>query len=542
MRTIRTCHPTIATALLCTAGLNPPASAQDQTIKVFAPNAQQLATSDAGPVATREYEPRTLQSGAYNQRADRNRPFYGQSWSEDWGSVQVAVSREPVFVPRNGGQAFEPDRRPAVEIVMHNGTRANPRGMANVWYAGGSEDTDAISGFNERDVPLRGSNGIPDAFDYLVSRLDMHYDNGFRRMILHLPAGAVDSTHMDSAQYWTMEDWRRKWFWIEVRRWIEEKKAAGDPVSMGVYLGWKIHDPTVFDMTGAVPPDMSNPTHVKWMHQNIYPWIRLGFNEFWFDASGSARAISETNSVRQRDVLASLRHSPTWGPVAKFGGEAVPGIGRLIDHRLDEVAIRGAGWMGIPLFLESRFSDYLSQSPDTPFFDPGTTEATCWMRNSNRTGANGEPGAWQDYPLAHYERLRQHGMVFRAQESRMGDNDYRSFVTTEFVQRLLGFGVITAPIDFDGDGFIEIERGVSFPYAGEDWDKFLEAAMTTIRGGGGSGYFAGDISGDGSLDMADIVLYRGFLDDYLNGMDQGEPVITPLDLGQPWWVPVSSGR
>ena len=124
----------------------------------------------------------------------------------------------------------------------------------------------------------------------------------------------------------------------------------------------------------------------------------------------------------------------------------------------------------------------------------------------------------------------------------MGDNDYKSFVTAEFVQRLLGFGRITAPIDFDGDGFIEIERGSRFPYAGEDWDKFFQAAMTTIRGGGGSGYFAGDINDDGSLDMADVVLFRGFLDDYLDGLDRGEPVITPLDLGDPWWVPVPTVR
>ncbi|MFG0306789.1 MAG: hypothetical protein ACF8Q5_11310, partial [Phycisphaerales bacterium JB040] len=480
---------------------------------------------------------RSIQSGSYFSRSDRGRPFYAESWTEDWGSMPVSVSWSAKFTDASVGGSFAPDRRPSVQIALHNGNRSNVRGLTDAWYGQGRESLDEISGYTDEDRVIWGGNGIPDAFDYLISRLDQHYDAGFRRIVLHLPAGSQAGDDYDSAQYWTMEDWRRKWFWLEVRRWIAQKELDGDPVSMGVFLGWKIHEPWRSGMDGAELPDMNNIRHVAWMHQNIYPWIRLGFTEFWFDAS--SRTEDAGGGVKSREVLASLRHSPTWGPLARFGGEAIPGDGRLIDHTPAESVIGEAGWMGIPLFIETRFGDLIDGASGATLFDPDTTEVTCWIKDSNRTGTDGESGLWlEGYPISFYERLRDLGMVFRVHTGRMDlKAEYAAFHEAQFLQRLLSFGRITAPLDFDSDGQIELTRGNGVPYAGEDWDLYFEATMRSMRGPGGStGYFAGDLTNDGIVDYGDLTLYRELAETYLSGTRDGSSHIVPLDLGDPWWV------
>ena len=129
-------------------------------------------------------------------------------------------------------------------------------------------------------------------------------------------------------------------------------------------------------------------------------------------------------------------------------------------------------------------------------------------------------------------------MVFRVHTGRMDHKaDYAAYHEAEFVQRLLSFGRITAPLDFDSDGLIEIQRGTNAPYEGEDWDKYFASTLNSMRGTGGStGYFAGDLTNDGVVDNGDLILYRELAETYLRGTRDGASHILPLDLGDPWWV------
>ncbi|MDX2146776.1 MAG: dockerin type I repeat-containing protein [Planctomycetota bacterium] len=144
------------------------------------------------------------------------------------------------------------DRRPMIVFQMGSSSfadnpRANP-GDWNAWQDGPLDlERDVLSlpnafawntGLLSDEVFLGGppgGNGVPDAFDLLIRRIQILQLNGFRRFVLHLPAGsqgvkatewsephpnfpndryatAYEATTQSMNQFWGMPEWKRRHF------------------------------------------------------------------------------------------------------------------------------------------------------------------------------------------------------------------------------------------------------------------------------------------------------------------------------------------
>lgn len=445
------------------------------------------------------------------------------------------------YLPPPGWQ-FVPDRRPVAVITLSNGGYSlNDLGQVAWWYTEGAYQDDGY--------PWGAAgNGVADAFDELIERLDDLYNVGFRRIQLRLPAGnfSEDANFADSAQWWPMEPWRREGFLTHMRQWIDDKSALGDPVSVSVYAGYKLADPCTPGMHDATPPDFATGAGACTMYQNIEPWIGAGVQEYWFDnASVYWRAMKDL----QHSADYSDRAGP-WRAIIKIGGEAVPattgscatGVDRL---KVPEPAALAAGaWVASYRFARSRYTydDAFVQ------FSPSTTEVGL-MLTSQRTPAadlrcgpaphNSPAGKMWDFADA--KRFLESGWVLwgtllyeeRNFSPIVTDADNYTFDYPmprgrgiEAIFRLYDFGPIAAIADFNGDGRIEADA------TGADFQEFFEAwATNSYTQGRSATYLNGDINGDGKIDTKDATDFVAAGEAWITGA-----VVVGVDLGDPSWV------
>lgn len=510
---------------------------------------------------------------------------------EMWAPESVWVSDQEVYPPTSpqlvDPEPFVPDRRPMVIISMFNGSyNLNPYGLGAGWYQVDSNGDyiDAISG---RDPvtgdPIAGSNGVPDAFDNVLFKLNVNYDKGFRRFFFYMPAGASPVVNQSGAtvnvfefsQYWTMEQWRREGFWDYIKPWIDEKAAAGDPVSMELYMSSFLHDPASRPQSTSEfeQANMSNPNHVKWLHQAIKPWIMLGFSKVWLDSTASSTPVFGGSSYTERDVLTSLQYNPSWNGVIKFGGEAVPIVknsGNLepVFSYLDD-----APWLAVQDTMERWFGDELDNAmvgiTQGPVFDPQSTEVVIWMTDTlyTRCGISvGNPPFEYCNDVQRFRNYVDQGLVLAGNGAvsksyskwvEDPDNpgqlkrvfpffDYPHANMSELMQRLLSFGSITALADFDGDGLIRVNpQGVSSdcnvvqtegPFDDvcmADSIQFVEAWWNSINTQKANpGFYDGDINGDGVVDAVDFDTFEAAANAWLLNNE-----VVGIDLGKPSWVP-----
>ena len=445
------------------------------------------------------------------------------------------------FLPPEGWK-FIPDRRPVAVITLSNGGYGlNDLGQVPWWFSEGELQDDGY--------PYgAANNGVPDAFDELLYRMDDLYNVGFRRIQLRLPAGnfSEEANFADSAQWWPMEPWRRDGFLTVVKQWIDEKAAEGDPAAISIYAGYKVADPCTPGMHDAVAPDYKTLSGACTMYQNVRPWIEAGIAEYWFDNS----------SVYWRDMK-DLQHSADyadrsgpWRAKIKIGGEAVPattgscatGPDRL---KVPEPAALAAGaWVASYRFARSRYT-YNDAFVE---FDPINTEVGLMLTSQRTPPAelvcgpaphNSPAGKMWDFADA--RRFYETGWVLwgtllyseKTFSPILTDPDNYTFDYpmprgrgVEAIFRLYSFGPITALADFNGDGLIEGDA------AGADFVEFFDvwAANSYVHGRAAT-YLNGDVNGDGKIDVLDAT-------DFLAAADlwRFSRVVVGMDLGNPSWV------
>lgn len=512
---------------------------------------------------------------------------------EQWEPEAVWVSDQEVYTLNiymnaqilEGPSPFVPDRRPIIVISMFNGSyNLNPYGLGAGWY-GLDENGNVKDEISGRDPvtgsPIAGANGVPDAFDNVLFQLNHNYDKGFRRFLFRMPAGSSPVVNQNGesvnafefSQYWTMEEWRRQGFWNYIKPWIDGKAAVGDPVSMELYMGSSLHDPANRPQSTSEfeNANMSDPDHVKWLHQAVKPWIMLGFSKFWLDASGVVTPVFEGSSFTVRDVLASLRLNPTWNGVFEFGGEPVPVTS---SWEPEHALLDDAPWLGAQRYIESRFGDDLDNAlvgiTSGPVFDPQSTEVVVWMLEvlNAMCGVTSSDPNFIEY-CNNLQRVRNYvdqglvlagfGLVDKSYGKWINDPnnpgsvirihplfDYPHANLPELMQRLLSFGPITALADFDGDGLIRVNpQGVSSdcnvvqtegPFDDvcmADSIQFVEAWWNSISTQKANpGFYDGDINGDGVVDVVDFDTFEAAANAWLLTNE-----VVGIDLGKPSWVP-----
>lgn len=396
---------------------------------------------------------------------------------------------------------WSPDRRPVAYIRTFGGAFCyNSRGLSAEWY---DRDDDGVP---PKDLD---KNGVPDAFDWLLAELDAHYLDGWRRIVLLLPAGMVVKQEFSSSQWWAMPAWKRAGFEAHVKPWI----AAHPEASVGLYLNFMINNPcdlcqipnafrriTQVD-PGAIGyteecvpglvyvhpcygrdtyriPDPRVPEDVCTFSQNIRPWMSVGAREFWFDAA-------EYQTRKQSFV--ELAWSPDYLGKAKFGGETVPYKG---PGEYDETYVAKTPWFGTTDWIDK-------QDPD---------------------------GAWT-FPIAKSEVGL--GLMRPMELPEMFDAVGRGYVIWlynaaseegERAKRIYGFGHLIDGADFNGNGYPDAGDRALFT---SHWNAYH--GLTGRR----FNYVHGDMNDDHKVDDTDKTLFNT----YWTLSVESEPVA--LDLGGP---------
>ncbi len=271
---------------------------------------------------------------------------------------------------------FVPDRRPAIGINLFGGSCTHPPvGGPPWWLLAGDQD----------------GNGTVDSVDELVLRLDDLYADGWRRIILHLPAGSLTGQLMSSSQWWPMPASKRAGLTEQLSRWL----ATHFDATLGIYSGFRINDPCSLCMTVCGPcsdcgdgggcvacpecwsaetarlPDTTIAVDMCVVADNVRPWVDLGVYEIWFDASGGT-------NVDMWIALLHLAGNPDYLGVVKFAGEAIANGGLAVgEHVPVPGAINRLAWVSARRYFELVSGD----APVAQWtFDPATTEILITFR------------------------------------------------------------------------------------------------------------------------------------------------------------------
>jgi len=405
----------------------------------------------------------------------------------------VSVASEPGFDYPDPAD-FVPDRRPAIKVGMFGGPCAFPPDGLPDWWV----DLDDLDG-----------NGIVDGVDALLGSLDAAYGNGWRRMVIQLPAGSYPGL-MSSSQWWTMPREKRDGLTVALPAWL----AAHPDATLGVYVGFPIADPCKLCMQGCLscyedcdqggqPCDLcpecagATPAHYPVsadagdmcvVYQNVEPWIDAGLYEMWFDYSGGA------DPVRWKAML-RLAGNPDYAGRIKFGSEPIvldsPGNG-VYEPVMG--AVERLGFTSLRRYYEIRSAN----SPQEEWtFDPATTEVHVIFRDDSfcvdQVPGDGDPCTdcpdWcagvPDPPAIDviYDYV-QRGYVPRA----------RSDMPAELIRRILDMNArtIPCPMDLNADGDVNVADALR-----------LAANMGMLTG---ATLYHGDVDFDDDVDTADLLL------------------------------------
>ena len=272
--------------------------------------------------------------------------------------------------------SFVPDRRPAIALNLFGGACTHPPiGGPRWWLLTGDEN----------------GNGIVDSVDELILRLNDLYADGWRRIILQLPAGSHAGQFMSSSQWWTMPASKRAGLSQRLKLWI----GTHFDTTVGVYVGFQINDPCSLCMSGcdqcsdcgdgsgclactecwnaetARLPDTTNAIDMCVVADNIQPWLAAGVSEIWFDASAAPGDEIWLALLR-------LAGNPDYADTVRFVGEPIPngGPGGGMNVPLPH-AIRRLGFVAARRFFEYTGGG----APAAQWtFDPATTEIHMSLR------------------------------------------------------------------------------------------------------------------------------------------------------------------
>ena len=252
--------------------------------------------------------------------------------------VVVAASVDPSPLQISRPPFWAQDRRPVAAFSLFNGTweqpdpsRGNPGdryGLYECWQRGGAQKPPA---------QCRGKRGVP----WLMDEIGRRHQLGYRRFMLHLPAGREMSQQgvplpsaqwhvLDTAGIDTPSGSVRMDFQDLLTPWL-----AGHPdVQVLIYQGLRFDASRKApwlergDMTNAKVPDLTNPQHRQIIRENTIGWLSLS------PAGGSkvaerqiGFAFDNTGVASTRDALIAVLEDPDlFGPGDRVfvSGEAIP--------------------------------------------------------------------------------------------------------------------------------------------------------------------------------------------------------------------------
>lgn len=407
--------------------------------------------------------------------------------------------------------SFDVDRRPGVVLQLSNGS-ANEYQMATWWYDGDYETPCEYTDGN--------TNCKPDVVEELLERMEDCYQMGFRRIMLRGPAGNEHEGvgHLfDSSQWWNMPAWRRHAFETMVADWIEEKAIEEDPVSVAIYGGYRPADPCSHGMYETSNPDTTDSGDMCVMYRNIKPWIDVGIAEYWMD-----------NSSTDWANMITIQNSADYDGIIKLAGETVPSATTCSSPgNPNSSAIEAGAWICTFAYAMTRFSGPAS-------VNPVDTEVSIMM-NSQRPGCMQDGDVWffDDAVAFHDAGWVLWPEYLSSVEVDHGDGSpYNDLVTFDYsfrygietVMRIYDFGTLTAMIDFNGDGLIEVDSSEA------DIEAFVDAY--TLNSDTYGTYLEGDANGSGYIDIFDFLDFIDAIAAY-----DFDGTKTPAVLGDPWWVP-----
>jgi len=380
-----------------------------------------------------------------------------------------------------------PDRRPVGVVQLYTGSYlSNDAGLNPFWCRGAtmaSETSVDLVG-----APGEGSgspNGIPDSFDYLLARLQHAYGDGFRRIVISLPAGYCEdnldviTVPFSNSQFYTMPSWKRAGFATYVKSWVDtvnDSLLSSDPefVRVGLYSGFSLSEiPDACDTCAADDewhyPQTNSSDDMCVFWQNTINWEDSGIIDHWFDYAG--------NTYGSASTLHALGYSSLYNGIFRFGGEGIPVVFPGSVRTIDTSLIGKIPWVGL-----QREADLISN----------------WTGVSPTS--NSEVGVWYSGHVPFdIHAVQSYFSVGCVAWCTIADVAGASPANSgaEYIKRVYNWhwtrpGSMTEPLaieDLNCDGVVDCL----------DWDQIWFYFMTAD-----ATLYHGDLDGDGDVDMDDI--------------------------------------
>tara|TARA_B100001778_G_scaffold334952_1_gene349458 strand:- start:4079 stop:5047 length:969 start_codon:yes stop_codon:yes gene_type:complete len=244
-------------------------------------------------------------------------------------------------------QDFKIDRRPIAAINTYGGLYdQTPTGQSRRFYD-------------------------PGGVDWLIEhQMEPMRELGYERFLIWLPAGSNRQRWMASAQWGPLPDYRKQEFEEILMPWSRETG-----VEIGVYMGYKIHDPYSLQMPELElrTPDLSKPEDREWFNVTVGNWNRIGCH--WFVGDAATQDYEASHKIAQAFYAMGM----------KYGGEAFP-VQRnpdTLEWEFNSGYENRMAWICGGYYAAARDPEHKWQ------FDPATSEMTIFF--SGHTEMNGYP-------------------------------------------------------------------------------------------------------------------------------------------------------
>lgn len=430
------------------------------------------------------------------------------------------------------------------------------------WWTGGS-------GAPEPDWDSMG-NGVDDTLDWLLWRLDTAYAQGWRRFVLHKPAGVISENWVPSSFWWTLDETRRDGLIDDLGDWIDSHTDA----TVGVYGGFKqlwpcdlcMHDadssahasgdgydcsdidaaygaPFAGTLTIPLTPASPDQYLMNMLKVNTEYWMMVGIQEFWFEKGFDT--CDEDNiatcTVESEDIVNNpepwfmraqlspdftdfdvrlIAEPPMMDPydATKHGsildqeGNAIPSN----DFYLDLDTLTLARGVGALQWFEKHGSadndlDWRDGDRNLWDIDRDTTEQHVMMSVPQAEAGGGDLTRLEWLEL--FGGYAEGGFIPWIFSPRLAE--YSAWVTPKD-EHAFASGVLPSladRYDFDRDGTVEIYVGATLVY---DDDALILQQLITDVGNGDliPNMKNGDINYDGDVDSSDLSsMLSSLLDD-----------------------------
>jgi hypothetical protein len=222
------------------------------------------------------------------------------------------------------------DRRPIKAIRPFIGYQRDTEfGLRREWYDQGRYNT---------------------AVPWLISQLNEHYESGYQRFILHLPAGQLVGPEgviddPPSACWETLPEVVRAGLQSTLSNWLRQH----EDVKLYIYMGFRVRDPSSRFMRLAKPSATPPLVIDQSILRRIYaPWIELS------DTNQVGFHLDNSSPESQRLYLIGLSNYFAADGIEIFG-EAIPNY-QLEDRTWDwHYTAFQAKWFGLRQFHISKF-------------------------------------------------------------------------------------------------------------------------------------------------------------------------------------------